>query len=382
MKIKSILVTLLTIVFLTVSCSKDDDGAPSQPTGTIVGKLLVKNGSKPVGGALVFVQDENNKLYYTYTEADGDFSFKAPIGQRTLQMQTGGGNNFRTSISVNIVKNQTLTIDPSTCRLDQVANMAYVVGNYDVIEDIITSLGYTAHPIQFNDLANYSIVSQYDVIFLNCGSKIISPNSATIDTNLANFVANGGSLYASDWSVAYLTGGSINSPDCGQAGGFIPDDKLCTSTTGEETTIPGAQISYPALAASLPFTTLDIEYDLGSWEQINSYDPTFWDVLVTNPADSKALMIKTKNFSGGTASSPVGVADGWITICHTDESGVPITITIEETEWAAHEAHGDSVGSCTNTNNSGTIYYTTFHNHASGNIGNAGLILEYVILNL
>lgn len=378
MKIKLILV-ILTFVFLTLSCSSDNDSG-SQPTGTITGKLMVKNGSKPVGGALVFVQDDKSEIFYTYTDADGNFSFKAPVGPGTLQMQTGGGGNFRTSLSINVVKNHTLTIEPTLCRLEQVANMAFVAGTYDSIQDIVTGLGYTIHQIQYNDLTNYAVISQYDVIFLNCGSK--EGNSTTIDTNLANFVTNGGSLYASDYSVAYLTGGALFSDICGESGGFIPDDKLCAKNTGEETTITGAQIIYPDLAASLGFSTLDIQYDLGWWEQINSCDSTFWDILVTNPANNQPLMIKTKNFSGGTVGNRVGDDDGWITICHTDDSGTPITITIQQSDWAEHEAHGDSLGSCTNANNSGTIYYTTFHNHASGNIGNSGLILEYVILNL
>ncbi|WP_333599807.1 carboxypeptidase-like regulatory domain-containing protein [Flavobacterium sp.] len=383
MKIKSILVTLLALVFLTVSCSKDDSSTPAQDTGTITGKLLVKNGSKPVGGALVFVFDDNNKIYHTYTQANGDFSLEAPVGQRKLQMQTGGGTNFRTSLQVTVVKDQTLTIDPSVSRLDQVANMAYVAGSYDEIQDIVTGLGYTITQITNTDLADYNVVSQYDIIFLNCGAKQGYVNAA-MDTNLANFVTNGGSLYASDWAVAYLTGGSSNSHNCGEAGGFIPDDKLCSKNIGASTTISGAQVSDTNLATALGFSSLDIEYNLGSWQNVFSYDATYWDVLVTDPASNQPLMIKTTNFSSGTVSEPVGNgADGnWITICHTDDSGTPITITIDAADWPAHEAHGDSLGSCTSTTNSGTIYYTTFHNHATGNIGNAGLILEYVILNL
>ena len=387
MKIKFTLATFLALIFLTLSCSKDEDNptTPTQPTGTITGKLLVKNGSKPVGGALVFVLDDNNKLYHTYTQANGDFSLKAPIGQRTLQMQTGGGANFRTSLEVNVIENQTITIDQSMSTLDQVANMAYVVGSYDEIQDIVTGLGYTITQITNEDLANYSVISQYDIIFLNCGGRQnISSISATIDANLADFVTNGGSLYASDWAVAYLTGGDVNSPDCGQAGGFIPDDKLCSKNIGASTTITGAQVTDANLAAALGFSTLDIEYDLGSWQNVFAYDATYWDVLVSDPGSNQPLMIKTTNFSGGAVSTQVGDndTDGWITICHTDDSGTPVTITINENAWPAHQVHGDSLGSCVNTNNSGTIYYTTFHNHASGNIGNSGLILEYVILNL
>ena len=49
---------------------------------------------------------------------------------------------------------------------------------------------------------------------------------------------------------------------------------------------------------------------------------------------------------------------------------------------SAHLAHGDTLGSCDANSNGGTIYYTTFHNHANGNIGNSEAILNYVILNL
>ncbi len=385
MKIKSLLVTLVALVFLSISCSKDDSGSATQPTGTIAGKLMVKNGTKPVGGALVFVSDDNSKLYYTYTDSNGDYTFKAPVGQRTLHMQTGNGTNFRTTLSVSIVKDQTLSIDPSLSRLDQVANMAYVAGAYDQIQDIVTNLGYTIHEITNTDLADYATVSQYDIIFLNCGAKQDLPAiNATIDTNLANFVTNGGSIYASDFAVAYLTGGSYNSPDCGQSGGFISDDKMCTKSIGASTTIAGTQVNNANLVTALGFSTLDIQYDLGGWEQINAYDASFWEVLVTDPATNQALMVKTNNFSGGTVSGTVGVDDpNWVTICHTDaETGQSMTITIEAADWPAYEALGDSMGACTNSNNSGTIYYTTFHNHASGNIGNAGLIIDYVILNL
>jgi hypothetical protein len=300
-------------------------------------------------------------------------------------MQTGGGSNFRTKLQVTVVKDQTLTIDPSVSRLDQVANMAYVAGYYDEIQDIVTGLGYTITQITNADLADYSVVSQYDIIFLNCGAKQNDPSTNDIiDTNLANFVTNGGSLYASDWAVAYLTGGATNSHDCGEVGGFIPDDKLCSKNIGNTMTIAGAQVTDTSLSGALGFSALDIEYNLGSWQNIFSCDTTYWDVMVSDPASNQPLMIKTTSFSSGTVSTPVGDDDndGWITICHTDDLGNPITITIEEDEWSDHEAHGDSVGACTNTNNSGTIYYTTFHNHATGNIGNAGLILEYVILNL
>lgn len=388
MKTKFSLLFACSIFFLVLSCSKDDNqqNIPAAvPTGNLTGKVMVKNGSKPVGSATVFVLGDDSKLYATHTDASGNFSLKAPVGNRKLQIQTGGGANFRTSISVEVVKDQTIAIDPTTTRLDQVARMAYVAGSYDNIQSIVTDLGYTIEGITHQDLQNYAIVSQYDIIFLNCGAKQNDPNQATIDTNLANFVTNGGSLYASDWAVAYLTGGAINSHNCGEANGFIPDDKLCAKSTGETGTISGAVVAYPDLASALNFSNLDITYDLGGWEQINNYDPTFWDVLVSDATTNAALMIKTNQFNGGSIITEVGrtaADEDWITICHHESESEPITITIPVSDWPAHQAHGDTVGECTASGTNGTIYYTTFHNHAGGNIGNTSLILEYVILNL
>jgi hypothetical protein len=59
-----------------------------------------------------------------------------------------------------------------------VAKIAYVKGSYDKIEDIILSLGYTATEITNNDLTNLNTIAQYDIIFLNCGSRKYSTNQA------------------------------------------------------------------------------------------------------------------------------------------------------------------------------------------------------------
>ncbi|MEN9337061.1 MAG: hypothetical protein RLZZ500_2048 [Bacteroidota bacterium] len=384
MKSKFLRIALTTFVLLLVSCSKDDNQTEiNEPSGTVKGTLTVKNGTKPVGGALVFVFDSKNEIHFTRTAADGTFTLLAPAGQRNLYLQTGNGSNFRTTLEINVIKEETITVDPTLCRLEQVANMAYVPGSFDKIELIVQSLGYNITSITHNDLGNYATISQYDIIFLNCGGKQNTLN-AQIDTNLANFVTNGGSLYASDWAVAYLTGGGTNSNSCNLPFGFISDDKMCAINNGPSGYINGATIPDANLAAAIGFSSLNIDYDLGSWEQINAYDPTFWEALVMNPANNQPLMVRNTDFSGGAVGTPVGGDDtGWVTICHHDEaSNSDITITISASDWAVHQGHGDTLGPCQGNANSGTIYYTTFHNHASGNIGNTSYILEYVILNL
>lgn len=389
-------VFLVLLFTFFVSCNRTEEAVVNDitqptntPTGKVSGRVFAKNGLKEIGGALVFTFDDKHKLYYTYSDAQGNFSFDAPEGNRTITIQTGNGSNFRTELNVNVKKNETLVIPASDSKLNQVANMAFVKGSYDKIENIVTSLGYNITQISYNDLKNMTTISQYDIIFLNCGSRTslnsgtATPNADTmIYDNLATFVTNGGSLYASDWDVAYLVGGNSNTNACNTTGGFIPDNLLCSTNNGSATTLANCNVTDANLAAALGFNTLNIEYDLGAWQKIVNYDANFWDVLVKY--NNEALMIRTNKFQN--ASSPqVSVGNSsnnnFVTICH-NENGNPITITINQNALQAHLAHGDSVGPCSGVNTSGNIYYTTFHNHATGNIGNTAPILQYVILHL
>lgn len=382
---------LLFAILLGFSgCNRSEDPLyinqenPTLITGKISGKVFAKNGIKTIGGALIFTLGNDGQMYNTYSAADGTFVLEAPIGIRKVQIQTGTGQNFRTEISVEVKENQTTALTAESSKLTQIATMAYVQGSYDKIEDIITALGYTATQITYADLQNMTTISQYDIIFLNCGSK---PGNITgsqlISDNLGTFVTNGGSLYASDWSVSYLVGGAQNTTMCDPSGGFIPDSKLCSKNIGGSGMLQ-ATISNANLATALGFTTLDINYDLGSWQKIMNYDANYWDVLVSS-VNNEALMIRTNQYSNPTAPSvTVGNAtnNNFITICHNPSGNNPITITINQNDWAAHQGHGDTQGACAGSAFSGNIFYTTFHNHANGNIGNANSILQYIILNL
>lgn len=382
------LMSVITLLFFGCNGSNDiiESGTPQViEMGKVSGKVVSKNGAKQIGGALVFTFDQDNKMYYAYSDANGEFILEAPEGPRTLHIQTGNGSNFRTEINVNIKKNEVTALDNALTKLNQVANMAYVQGTYDDIQSIVTGLGYTVTPITYDDLKVMSTIAQYDVIFLNCGSKPSSNSGGdqAVYSNLSAFVSNGGSLYASDWAVAYLTGGTYNSNACGLPGGFIPDTKLCSINNGSSGTINNATVPDLNLANAIGFNTLNIQYDLGTWQKINNYDATFWDVMVKK--DNEALMIKTDKYNDpSTPQTPVGnsAASGWVTICHHPAGSTPITITINQNAWPAHQAHGDTMGPCSSGSNNGNIYYTTFHNHATGNIGNSELILQYIILNL
>jgi hypothetical protein len=394
MKQNYLLIMLCTLVLL-VNCKGSEDSASpeaSKPvlTGKVEGKVIAKNGTKPIGGAIVFTIDNKNQVYHTYSNTDGTFSLTAPEGNTTLHIQTGNGLNFRTETPVTIKKDEVTSVPSKDSKLNQVAKIAYVEGSYDEIEAIITSLGYTATEISYHDLKNFNTISQYDIIFLNCGSRNLTQtgtnnpgNDLSVFNNLSTFITNGGSIYSSDWAAAYLVGGDKNAPYCGVYGGFLDLPKICFNTNGNVAMYNNCSVSNTAMASAIGFNTLNIQYDQPLWQKIQHYDPLFWEVLVQK--DNEPLMIRTNKYVDTTVpkiSVGTSLNNNHMTICHHTASGSNITITINQNAWNAHQAHGDYTGSCTGTTNSGNIYYTTFHNHASGNIGKSGPILEYVILNL
>jgi hypothetical protein len=398
---------LAIAVFFLAGCK--DSNTPSQPTefGTILGDVVSANGNVQISHALVFV-DYNGLVYSTFTETDGSFELLAPAGEQDLHIQTGGGGIFRSTYSVTVVPNRSTNVNPGgPMQLFQSGGLAYITGQYDAIERvIIDSLGYSADSLQVADLDNASNLSQYDAIFLNCGSYW------TLDslkyTNLQNFVAGGGSIYASDFAVEYLTGdgnwkqGStghthyghdyLGQPQSGKttsscnsnkAGGFIADTLLCTIRSGPQGMF-SANIVANDIQNYLGSNTIDIDYDLWNWETISDYDAGQWEPVITHP-QLGALALRSTQVVNGNGNGGGGGNGNFITICHypPGNPGNPQTITINANAWAAHQAHGDQMGACNANNQAGRIYFTTFHNRHQGNVSNDVMdILQFFVLNL
>jgi len=391
---KDLNLLLIFIILLSFGSCRSDSETPTEvkvdntiKTGKLSGKVMSQNGTKPIGGASIFTFDDKYKIYYTTSDSDGNFTLEAPVGNHTIHIQTGNGSNFRTEIAATVKNNETVNLNVNQTKLNQVAKIAYLEGSFDKIEDIIQTLGYNATLITNADLANINTIAQYDIIFLNCGSRKYSTNQSlypAIDANLAIFVANGGSIYASDWDVSYLVGGTDYTSNCSPTGGFVPDTKLCSNNTGSSGIIP-ATVNNAGLSTALGFNTLNIDFDLGTWQKITNYDPTYWEVLVKETSSNSPLMIRSNHFTAtGVPVTPIGNAPNstFTTVCITLPGNIQISISVPTITVPYLVALGATVGPCSGSTNSGYIYYTSFHNHATGNIGNAGVILQYVILNL
>jgi hypothetical protein len=368
------------------SCKKDEIITTPEPTGIISGKIVAQNNRTPIPNALIFVTTPNG-FYSTYTDVDGNFTLTAAAGDRDLHIQTGNGDKFRTVLRVSITEDQT-TILSLPVNLNQVASLAYIPGTYDKIESILRdTLGYNAQYIDPNNLMNIIGISSYDAVFINCGTMNFNTNPTT-DSVLARYVSAGGSIYASDYAMDFIEGKFVLGTACGtdRYFGFIPDSLVCSRRTGTVSTVVGANVVSQELQTYLGRNAMDIIYNLGTWERIQYVNNDFWETMITDPTDGSPLFIRSNQYHQNSSTPPpaIGHQDPTqVTVCHTLPTGKKVNITISTDEAVSHFSHGDTTGSCNNPNNSGWIYFTTFHNEQNGFINqDMKRILEFMILNL
>jgi hypothetical protein len=354
----SLLAILFALLFSTISCKKsesDNTGSETPvPNAKITGVVHSPSG-KLIGAAEIIAGN-----YRTKSNRLGAFELNVPEGTYDLIIQTGDGNVFKSIVNCSVGANQTLVLSYVQSSLLQVGTMAYLPGSWDKIERIIIdSLGYVATSISLNDFSNFTLLTSYDAIFLNCGAlNGLAHMDSTKYANLNSYLSGGGSIYASDYAVRILTGDGYFRPSIlqnsiawknndhsasgtqllatcvsGQLGGFIEDSSLCTQKIGTSGMVYNATITDANIISLLGKDSMDIEYDLGSWERINHLDAPFTSLIEDN------------SFSG---YGPL--------VAFTDVN---------------------------NKTPGGKIFYTTFHNEPQGVVSSdVQLILEYFILNL
>ena len=76
---------------------------------TVTGKVVTPNNKTAVINATVFIAD-GVTIYATYTDVNGNFSLEAPAGQRVLNIQSGTGKIFRTTMNINVEAEKTMNV--------------------------------------------------------------------------------------------------------------------------------------------------------------------------------------------------------------------------------------------------------------------------------
>lgn len=317
------------------SCKKESPTANTNSSTTealtmaeVRGTVKTPNQQNAVPNAVVKMT-LNGVDYTTRTAVDGSFALEVPAGAHTLNIYTGNGDLFHTEVGLNLATGEQKTLDPDETTLTQVGQLAFVHGQWDAIENVITSLGYSITELQSIDFLNFANLSLFDAIFINCAAEDLTTDAQY--ANLGQFVTEGGSLYISDYAVSYLLG---TGTDCARAMGFIDDATLCTSRVGPGTMASNAVFAPSDLQEYMQMDSIGIDYDTFEWEQVMSVDTSFWEVLISHNTYGP-LLLRTNQFSN-------------------DTNGLQ-----------------------------GNIYFTTFHNEAATeSTPEVASIMQFLILNL
>ncbi len=225
-------------------------GSGGPTVGDITGKVLAPEGTIPISGALVYVTSQfpdpiPDGVYcdrcveitpstdYTFSKPDGTFDLGVhATGPMYLVVQKGQFRRIRAIMVTTGAQpaDASLTTLPGRTNQaagDSIPKMAVRIGAWDSIETSLQKLGIASDAFDrfeyafppdpndphspdklFNDYAG--TLSKYHIVFVPCsGSSGTTCNdyttsSATVKSNLQQFVESGGRLYVTDYSYDFV----------------------------------------------------------------------------------------------------------------------------------------------------------------------------------
>ncbi len=306
----------------------------------------------------------------TVADAKGGYTFNAvPPGIGNVKIVKG---SFQTSIPITIVGGKTVDLTQPTsdrCFKSGGVKIAVVQGDADQIESLLDDLGFshdnfatatgtTSAGAKF--LADAKAMSAYDVIFIDCGSKLdsifVTTAKASIIANVKAFVAAGHSLYASDWAWQIVENAFPDAID------FYGDDlSIKKSTTGPSTTTGPRQGPGPTLAAkkagAASYTMTGNIVDSGLSAVVGKATTTIYEDLGT-------WVVMQAAGTGTTVEIEASVKD--IAPAKGDWGTVPLVVRFPS--------------------GTGHVVYTSFHNiavkDAGGSVDDIKAILTYLVFTL
>lgn len=250
---------------------------PPAGSGAVDGRVCAPDGTTWLSDATVYVDRGDGTRAQATTDAEGRYSLAGvPAGTQTVVITKG---SFTTSLTVEVLAGQTTVVPEGQCQLlSPDLRIAVVTGAYDRVQDVLTDIGVDAANVtQFDGggfvgstwtadlLEDYAVLSQFDIVFLNCGlddGDFLTPllaNDVAVD-NLRQFVTNGGSVYASDWAYSVVERAWADSID------FVGNDNgLGSSKRGATTDVLQGTIVDGTLAAQMGSPDIELHYPLPAW---------------------------------------------------------------------------------------------------------------------
>lgn len=248
-----------------VGCGGDGDGStPPQgpgPTGAkadMTGQLTAPDGETPITNARIYQSGTakalkaaaadstcpdapSDALASACTDSSGNFNLEVVYGSDckiTLNVIKGAiKESFEIDACPASGSNSVVLTDPLTLSANPSQGglkMAVVTGSYDNMEDVLAKLGYgevdasgslelgtetfdlyrggggySLDPAKYGTMADLfegNTLSEYDIVFFNCGvdEYTVSPDDPDVKAKLRAYVESGGRLYATDWSYDYV----------------------------------------------------------------------------------------------------------------------------------------------------------------------------------
>lgn len=131
-----------------------------------------------------------------------------------------------------------------------------LAGNDD-IGQVLQRLDIPYETVEDVSLRDGALLSHFSTLFLNCSAAAVQ-QAAGSGRALAAWVADGGSLHASDWAGAYV--------HAAFPGSFVGEH---SGTAG----VVRAAILHPDAQRLLGRTGLDLHFDMPSWYRVNRFAP-------------------------------------------------------------------------------------------------------------
>ena len=318
-------------------------GAPGTFDGGIRGRVCDPGGGWVVGAYVYTTYDstgdgEHDARAEDETDVNGAYELTGIPVDRDYTVYAIKGS-FEASFDVSVGSGMT-EIPSDECMLEP-PDIAVVTGDYDHIEDIIGGMGfeYTEIDGQYTTgeyltfLRNPAAMAEFDIIFFNCGAGMdwLYTDADLVRANIREFVANGGSIYASDWAYYY-----IEAPFPSFMDFYGADESYGSAQVGAAGSVTGRVLD-PAMEVIIGSAAADINFDLDMWVAMEAVS-----------SDTEVLI---------SADIPV-----WTTWSYETLSNVPI---------AARFDYGE-----------GRVLYTAFHNEHAATTLDMTDILEEIILSL
>lgn len=298
---------------------------PPEGAGTIEGRVCAPDGQTWLAEATVYVERADGSRAQDTTDGEGRYTLTGvPAGEVTVVVVKG---SFTTSFTVTVTEGQTTTVPDDQCELDPPdIQVAVVTGQWDSVEDVLDDVGVDPANITIYNgisgnwvgdlLDDYTVLSQYDIVFFNCGVYDFGFSfETTAINNLRQFVSQGGSVYASDQAYDVVERAWPDSID------FYGNDQLANQAqNGEETQDMVGDIVDLGLASSLGSNTIVLHYPLLAWAVIQDIGAS---VTVYISADAPLMSGTTLNDVPHTVRFSAGAGKVLYTSFHQEANISP-----------------------------------------------------------